>query len=279
LRTILDANPDLVHARSPRPHRATLLHYCGANGVEEFRQKTPPNIVAITQLLLDRGADPNATCNLYGCGPTTMGLALTSVHPSKAGVRTQLAEVLLRGGAILQDPAPAGTGMGFAEAAALGELAIVQHRLENDVPPPDAARLRNAFWVACEFGRTSVVEYLLQRFPDLQSKQNDSGQTGLHEAALGGHADTVRVLMRHDPPVDVQNIWGGTPLSSVLWSTINGDPHINYAPVVEALIEGGTPVEEGYAGWWDKQEGVLVPESKQRISDALRRAERKEGNS
>jgi ankyrin repeat protein len=273
LRVILDAAPDLVHARSPRPHRATLLHYCGANGVEEFRQKTPANIVAITKLLLDRGADPNATCKLYGSGPTTLGLALTSVHPLKAGVRTQLAEVLLRGGAIFRDPAPAGSsGLGFAEAAALGQLEVVRTRLEHDVPPPDASRLQNAFWVACEFGRTNVVEFLLHRFPDLQSKQNGSGQTGLHEAAQGGHAETVQVLMRQNPPVDVKNVWDATPLSSVLWSAINGDPHIDYAPVVEALVDGGAPVGEGYADWWDKQEGILYQASKPRISAALRRA-------
>src|SRR5689334_1732549 len=28
LRELLDEEPELVHARSPRPHRATLLHYC-----------------------------------------------------------------------------------------------------------------------------------------------------------------------------------------------------------------------------------------------------------
>jgi hypothetical protein len=29
LRALLDAHPALVHARSPRPHRATLLHFWG----------------------------------------------------------------------------------------------------------------------------------------------------------------------------------------------------------------------------------------------------------
>src|SRR6185369_12391779 len=43
LRDLLDETPDLARARSPRPHRATLLIYCGANGVEGERQRTPPN--------------------------------------------------------------------------------------------------------------------------------------------------------------------------------------------------------------------------------------------
>jgi hypothetical protein len=38
-------------------HRSTLLHYISANGIEDFRQKTPKNIVEIAKLLLDAGAD------------------------------------------------------------------------------------------------------------------------------------------------------------------------------------------------------------------------------
>ena len=54
LREMLDDEPALAHARSPRPHRATLLHYCGANGTEDPRQRTPENAPAVAQLLLDR---------------------------------------------------------------------------------------------------------------------------------------------------------------------------------------------------------------------------------
>src|SRR5262249_5522875 len=57
LRSLLQAHPELVQARSAREHRSTLLHYVSANGVEDFRQKTPKNIVEITKLLLDAGAD------------------------------------------------------------------------------------------------------------------------------------------------------------------------------------------------------------------------------
>src|SRR5262245_27985022 len=39
LETLLQREPDLIRARSTRVHRATLLHYVAANGVEDFRQK------------------------------------------------------------------------------------------------------------------------------------------------------------------------------------------------------------------------------------------------
>jgi hypothetical protein len=99
LRQLLDHTADLARARSPRPHRATLLIYCGANGVEEIRQRTPSNAPAIAQLLLERGADPNASCRLYGGGSTTLGLLLTSIHPRRAGVDGDLVRVLARFGA------------------------------------------------------------------------------------------------------------------------------------------------------------------------------------
>ena len=53
--------PSLIHATSLRPHGATLLHYSAANGVEDERQKVPPNAVEIADLLISRGADINAT--------------------------------------------------------------------------------------------------------------------------------------------------------------------------------------------------------------------------
>ena len=49
---LIRKHPGLVHARSTREHRSTLLHYISANGIEDFRQRTPQNIVEITKLLL-----------------------------------------------------------------------------------------------------------------------------------------------------------------------------------------------------------------------------------
>jgi hypothetical protein len=55
LKRLLAEEPRLVRARSMREHNATLLIYTSANGVEGYRQKTPANIVATANLLLDAG--------------------------------------------------------------------------------------------------------------------------------------------------------------------------------------------------------------------------------
>src|SRR5262249_46354124 len=86
LRRMLAANPELVRERSQREHHATLLHYVGANGVEDERQRTPRNIVEIARILLDAGADIHSIADMYG-GSDTFGLAATSCHPIDAGVQ------------------------------------------------------------------------------------------------------------------------------------------------------------------------------------------------
>jgi len=42
LEQLLQQNSGLIRAHSTRRHQATLLHYISANGVEGYRQKTPP---------------------------------------------------------------------------------------------------------------------------------------------------------------------------------------------------------------------------------------------
>jgi len=74
---------------------AIAVHYIGANGVESYRQYTPFNAAAITQLLIDHGADPDADANIYG-GSKPVELVLSSAHPINAGVAESIAEVLRR---------------------------------------------------------------------------------------------------------------------------------------------------------------------------------------
>jgi ankyrin repeat protein len=262
---LLDREPNLIHARSPRPHRAMLIHYVGANGVEEERQRTPPNAVAVTELLVERGADVNATCGLYGGGATTIGLLLTSVHPLTAGVHLTLAEILLNAGACLDSP----RGIpGLPEAAALGRIDDVKTLLAEKTWTK--RQIQSAFMWACGFGRTSVVELLLEEGADLRD-QDGNGQTGLHAAALAGHLETVRALLKRQPLLELRNVWGGTVLEHTLWASIHHDPTVDYAPVVEALIQAGAKVRREYLDWIRAQQ-ILFPASKPRLEELLHEA-------
>ena len=99
LRELLKRRPELVRERSAYGHQATLLHYVGSNGVETYRQVVPANLVEVTRVLLEAGADVNAEANFYGSGCAVLGLLITSAHPVEAGVMDAMVDLLVAAGA------------------------------------------------------------------------------------------------------------------------------------------------------------------------------------
>ena len=164
LQRLLREHPELATARSSRTHRCTLLHYVSANGVEGYRQKTPPNIVAITKLLLAAGADVNAKAECYGKDDTVLGLTATSMHPRNAGVMIPMLETLVSAGADIRSrdggwgiiraclangqPDAArwlmqhGAHMDLEEAAGMGRLDVVKAFVAPDGTLLDGATRR-----------------------------------------------------------------------------------------------------------------------------------------
>ena len=96
LQTALDETPTLTQQTSPFGHRATILNYMGSNGVEMWRQVVPSNICDVVTLLIQKGSDVNATMNAYGGQFDTLAMAETSAHPTDAGIRDELIELLKR---------------------------------------------------------------------------------------------------------------------------------------------------------------------------------------
>lgn len=138
LEHLLDADPTLIDRRSPFPHRAMLLHHTAANGIEVERQlQCPPNAPAVVQLLLERGAEPDATCDTYGGGrsQTTMNLLLTSAFPERAGVTGPMVEALLRGGSAVNgiddDGKPLWTAITGGRIEAVDALVRGGARIDN----------------------------------------------------------------------------------------------------------------------------------------------------
>ena len=196
LRALLDEHPGLVHARSPRPHRGTLLIYCAANGTEDPRQRTPPNAPEIARLLLERGSDPNATCKLYGGGWSTMGLMLTSAHPPAAGVDGELARVLLAFGATLDTSELMGA---------------IEYGLQRSVQAyADAGAPVENLFVAAGLGRVDALEALLARGADVDARLWRHG-TALHAAAALGREEAVRFLLARGADTRPRNVWQSTP--------------------------------------------------------------------
>jgi ankyrin repeat protein len=263
LENLLREHPDLARARSSRRHEATLLHYVSANGIEGYRQKTPANIVPIAELLLNSGADVNAIADLYG-GSTTLALVATSLHPERAGVQSALLQVLLDHGATIDAPnsratlvtaclangrlqaaeflARQGAKLDLEAATGLGRLEKVKTLFAESATNALLAneRKERALLWACEYGRNSVVEFLLDRGVNIESQAN-TGQPPLHWAVIGAHADTITLLLNRGANLEAKNMYGGTALDQALWSARNGDPAIDYAPIITLLKHGAKP--------------------------------------
>ena len=201
LRCLLDQHPWLVRARSSRSHRATLLHYCGANGTEDPRQRTPPNAPAIAELLLARGADPDAECQIYGAADTTLALVLTSVFPRDAGLDGELVRVLSAGGARIDGgpgDRPIVTAISFGRPRSAAALVAAGIRVDD-------------LFIAAGVGRTDVLAALLEAGadPDARFAHN---LTALHAAAATGHRAAVELMLAHGAsPALREERWAATP--------------------------------------------------------------------
>lgn len=92
LRELLIEEDYLIYSRSRFGHRAPLLHYIAANGVELRRQKIPYNAVSLAGLLVGRGADINSTIYIYRGHHTALSLLNTSAAAEEAGLVEELAK-------------------------------------------------------------------------------------------------------------------------------------------------------------------------------------------
>ena len=241
LKAMLKDDPKLVHARSKRSHRATLLHYIAANGVEGVRQKTPPNAVEVARLLLDSGADPNALAIMYDHLCTTMAMLVSSAHPAGAGLQADLAELLIDYGA-------KGKGEGSEwQSAVMTALAFgytkTAERLATRGTPTDslpaAAGLGRAedvvrllptanergrhvaLALAAQHGHADVVKVLLDAGED-PNRLNPDGfhahSTPLHQAIAAGRENVVKLLLDRGARTDIRDtVYGGNAMGWAIY--------------------------------------------------------------
>jgi hypothetical protein len=261
LTTLLTQHPDLVRARSTRTHQVTLLHYVGANGVEDYRQKSPPNAVDVAAVLLKAGAEVDAVARIYG-EDTPLGLVATSGHPQRAGVQLALMELLLSYGAAIDGIAgqrsiliaalhngrkeaaeflaSRGAQLDLEGAAGVGRLDVVEGFFDAAgglKASATKAQMELGFLWACEYGRNDVVEFLLQRGVDLEAQQN-TGLTGLHWAVVGAQLEAVKLLLKRGASLEARNRYGGRALGQALWCKSNND-EVDYRPIIETLLQAG----------------------------------------
>ncbi len=256
LSRLVRGTPALVSWRSARSHRATLLHYVSANGVEDIRQRTPANIVSIAEYLLDAGADVNATCDAYGGGADTLGLVVTSSHPRAAGVQLTLADMLLARGAALRPalvrdslangcPEAAthigqlclqrGMPLGLQELAGMGEAQRVADLLTQAMPP--TSECGEAMTMAAWYNQVAALGAMLDAGLAVDTLNRD-GASALHVAAYAGHFDVVRVLSARGANAHLRDArYGSTPRTWAqhAWQVDGKGPEATYRAIIDHL--------------------------------------------
>lgn len=270
LAELLVAHVGLAQARSERDHRATLLHYTAANGIEAERQRTPPNIVSIARRLLDAGADPDATAVIYGggCASTPLALVVSSEHPAHAGKQAELVQVYCQYGAspngidsdsyplllaiagryteaILALQAAGANTEHLVFAAVLGQFEEVQQMVRGVITSlpdlnggliSDETALRGlALTSASMAGHAEIVQVLLRSGAELDGRYSLEDGTALHEASRTGQTEIVRYLLQRGANVGIQDKHGQTPLHGAAWNV--------QLEIVRLLLAAGAPLE------------------------------------
>jgi ankyrin repeat protein len=258
LRRSILSEPELIQARTnldPPYHYftgATFLHHVAGNPdrgrLSGELGPLPKNIVEIARLLLDSGADVNAT-TLGPNGGTTMELLCTSKQASDANVSGPLIELLLERGASLdlKDPAALdaplanhapraaekmielGASIDVLAAAALGRMDLLRRAFDAQGKLRSRPRRsrktmseRDAIGLAMLFayvrGQMDAVDFLLEKDGNWNMIGVNNG-TALHRAASSGDLAMVERLVAKGADVnDRNNPFTGTPMG---WASHN----------------------------------------------------------
>jgi hypothetical protein len=210
----------------------SLLEFVAENPVRH--DGLPPNIVEVARAILDAGARLDRRSV-----ESTLGLVSSGRVARECGVQIALVNLLCDYGA--NPDAAMGTALGHGEIEAVKALiargarvdlrvAAATGRLEDTrttVASASAEDRHFAFAWASQFGHVAIVKLLLDLGED-PNRFNPQGahshSTPLHQAALAGHGDTVRLLTEHGARLDIKDIlWDGTPAD---WADQAGHPEI-----------------------------------------------------
>lgn len=189
----------------------SLLEFCAENPVRHGR--LPLSIVEVTKVLLDAGPEPASI-------DYTLGLVSSGRVPRECGVQVSLIELLCDHGAKPDTAMSAALGHGefgavetllrrgasldLPAAASLGRERDAE-KLLPQATPEDRHR---ALALAAQHGHAGIVRMLLDAGED-PNRYNPpmchAHSTPLHQAALEGHEDVVRLLVERGARLDIRD--------------------------------------------------------------------------
>lgn len=145
----------------------------------------------------------------------------------------------------------------FSRLEPLFDERIVEwHRMGLFGDEPEA--LAEAFSCACFLGKTEVAGYLLDHGVDPLAGMG-TGMNAFHWAVNRGQLETTRMLIRRGVPLEIENMYGGTVLSTAVWSAIH-ETRADHLAIIDALILAGASLD-----------AVEYPTGNEPVDEVLRR--------
>ena len=239
LRHLLETDPSLSNRRLDTPTEGYFAHpyllwFVADNPIRH--EKLPPNIVEVTQAIIDTlqpaGGDQYKYILNY-----TLGLVATGRIPKECRVQIPLMELLVSRGAQVGGKALGPIGQHNFEAAEwllakgadYGLAAAVGLDREEDVKRfagnATAPELYVALVVAAFFGKADAMRLLLAAGadPNGSGTRDDfagfhSHATALHQAVYSGSLECVRLLVEAGASLDATDkVYSGTPLGWAIY--------------------------------------------------------------
>jgi ankyrin repeat protein len=112
--------------------------------------------------------------------------------------------------------------------------------------------LLEALGWASTYGRTPIVEFLLRHGVGPAARLPGDLHTALHAAAVGGHADIVKLLLDRNVPLEtLDGTYENTPLGWALygWSVASERDRPRFHDTARALVAAGATVKPDWSEW------------------------------
>jgi hypothetical protein len=219
LKEQLSKHPALVHQRVALEggnyfQNPSLLEFIAENPIRHGRLS--PDVLEVASVILDAGASSDRAAL-----DSTLGLVCSGRVPRECAVQIPLIQLLCRyganpdvamGAAIVHGEFEAasellcrGAQLDLTVAAAMGK----EHDVGRLLGTSTAESRHSALALACQHGHVEVLKLLLEAGED-PNRYNPMGfhahSTPLHQAAIAGHFDVVRMLVQSGARLDFKDI-------------------------------------------------------------------------
>lgn len=262
---LLESNVKIDESHNKVP----ALHALAVNS-----QDNDKNLISIAKLLLSKGADVN-TLDKKG---------FTALHFAAANRSAEFVEFLIEHGADVNATGKFGYTPLLAAALHCKELEVVKKLVEHganieakgsDSGFDDFFKIFNRYGQiagvdsfnvlhnACASGNLEVVNYLIDKGININSRIDYDGITGLHVALFANNYEIAMMLLDRGCRVDLRTPMNFTPLHSFCDSVkgISADLHLK---VATRLLQSGCSVN-ARGGWYQETPLAMLCKGKPSI--------------